>query len=77
METVKIDKNVPLPLGHKDNATYPFETMEVGDSFFSTRPKSQIKARAVYWGNKLGHLYSVRSEKEGVRCWRVQDSPHR
>ena len=66
---MKIDKNIPLP-PHKSK--YPFRSMEVGDSFFSTASRSSIGSSA----SKLkGIKFSTRTVNEdgvrGTRVWRV------
>lgn len=74
---VKIDKNVPLP--PKAIEKYPFEDMEVGDSFLF--PDHVKKTSAYAMGHKMNNIYkertmenrfTVRRTPEGYRCWRIQ-----
>lgn len=32
--TIKIDRNVPIPIGTRGPAAYPWDDMQPGDSFF-------------------------------------------
>lgn len=73
---LKIDKDVPIPmrgswqgLGRK----YPFEEMEVGDSFFVTdvSPKS-VRTSANGWKKRHpGFDYTSRVIDGGTRVWRI------
>lgn len=70
---IPIDKEVPLP-HHK--SVYPFAYMEVGDSFFTKKPRSAVAGSAYYWQHKLKTRYATRdvmeSGVEGVRVWRTK-----
>jgi len=70
MASIKIDKNAPLPA---PRVKWPFHEMEVGDSFLI--PAGQEKAcRSSAWtyGKKHGMKFAVRTEKKGVRIWRIE-----
>jgi len=79
MSEFKIDKNVPIPEGRwgKRRKKYPFDEMEVGDSFFIHGGKQEsITSIMRHWREKLGHKYTTRSVVEngvkGVRVWRIE-----
>jgi len=70
---IKIDKDVPLPETRKYRGFYPFEQMEVGDSFFIEDENRQRLASAVYKNGKRLHVsFSVRAEGKGFRVWRIK-----
>jgi hypothetical protein len=72
---IKVEKGIPIPEKFR-HAEYPFETMEVGDSFLvpgkvedSARTQSGLSARA----RKLVPKKFVTSAVEGgVRVWRKE-----
>jgi hypothetical protein len=69
MTKLKIEKNVPLP--EQNRYEWPFEKMEVGDSFFMEGVKrTTIHATAYKAGVKLGRKFSVKIEEGGFRVWR-------
>jgi hypothetical protein len=61
-----IDKNVPLP------ARFPFEQMEVGDSF-AVPPsvhRTTVGIAALRYGRKHGMKFITRKTLDGtIRCW--------
>lgn len=86
MSEIKIEKGIPIPPPSNGGRApkYPFEGMEIGDSF--TIPLTgimhekggdmafnRVKGAAVRWMNKHGGEYRVRTRREEgvVRCWRV------
>jgi hypothetical protein len=71
----RIDKNIPLPENIK-SSVYPWEEMEVGDSFFVPGGKiSTISVAANYRGKTTGEKYVCRyvsnGTDSGVRVWRL------
>ena len=63
----EIEKGVPIPDGR---AAYPFEAMEVGDSFVAAN--KWVGRSAWSWGRARGKKFSVRKQPDGtVRIWRV------
>jgi len=64
-----IDKNVPLP------ARFPFEQMEVGDSF-AVPPsvhRTTVGIAALRYGRKHGMKFTVRQVADKTfRCWRIE-----
>lgn len=86
MSEFKIEKNVPVPVSYtKNNLKYPFDQMEVGDSFFipfkegqSNEEKRKItnavssSCFTYKRAKKLNDItFATRMTKEGVRCWRT------
>lgn len=70
----EIEKNVPLP-PRASKRKYPFDSMEVGDSFLAPVEERQNVARAVTIENqKAGARFSVRTMKDrsGIRVWRTE-----
>jgi hypothetical protein len=73
---IEINHNIPLPLkGSKKWSKYPFEKMEIGDSFlFSSDKTKHLTARssACLKAKKLSRKFAVRITDEGVRIWRTE-----
>ena len=85
--TIKIDKNVPIPEGATRASAYPFEDMEVGDSFFMQgKTSDQLTNAASHWRKKKGWGFTARNVHEmgkhpdtgadlpikGARIWRTK-----
>lgn len=80
-DPIVVEKGVPIP--HSSNSSimskYPFETMEVGDSFFRpTAQKQMVRAQAaVYkrytpgWDYKTKTVPATKDNPPGVRLWRT------
>jgi hypothetical protein len=72
----KIDKNVPIkPKGSGGKSCkYPFDAMEVGDSFFLLKKNEALRARsaAANYGREHNRKFTVRIFKDGYRCWRTK-----
>jgi len=73
---IKIDKGYPIPprTGRGREPKYPWADMVVGDSFLMTSPKSISGASsgASAAGKRLGMRFSVRTEGDAYRVWRVE-----
>jgi len=72
----KIDKNIPAPTGNS-RGKYPFEIMQVGDSFFVAGEElRKVKNSATGWGTRHSAKFRLskvtEGEGEGVRVWRVE-----
>jgi hypothetical protein len=63
-----IDKDVPIP------SYYPFEKMEVGDSFVSTATKRHsLSVAMLRYSRKTGKKFVSRTIDDGsIRVWRVK-----
>jgi hypothetical protein len=79
MDTViAVDKSVVMPKGNggrKVKRSYPYEDMEVGDSFLvnggSKSLMSQMCTKNKREGERLGKKFVARSVDNGVRVWRA------
>jgi len=69
----KIEKNIPLT----GKATYPFDEMEPGDSFFISvfdeKKIVNIRAHLHKIKQKTGKSISTRREESGLRVWLVKE----
>ena len=71
MSDIQIEKGVPVPKA-RTPMKYPFEKMEVGDSFFVPKSQGNVSSAAVYWQKRhKGRRFVTRAENGGARCWRV------
>ena len=69
--TVKIEKNIPLPLSRK--ALYPWREMKVGDSFLAPVPQRAFTAHARMASMRTGWKFVTRAvSKTSTRVWRVK-----
>ena len=79
---LKIDKHVKIPTPKVGQPhLYPFNTMKVGDSFFSLCVERKIPQRQANIINAMksrklkGGLkgkFTTRRVKGGIRCWRIR-----
>jgi hypothetical protein len=79
---IKIEKNIPMPHNIRAGySKYPFQNLEVGDSFlFPLKPgqsKSNYIARAraaTHQASKLlkPNKFTARTTAEGLRIWRLK-----
>lgn len=69
MSHIQVDKGIPLP------KRYPFEHMEVGDSF-AVPPgvaRTTVAIAAMRYGRKHGMRFVTRMMPDrSYRCWRVK-----
>ena len=69
---IEITKKVPLPEVRSKNV-YPYDEMEVEDSFYVEGVSSQNICNCNYKRNKLGDKkFTVRKEGNGFRVWRIK-----
>lgn len=73
----EIQKNVPIPTeldGRGRKASYPFATMEIGDSFYVDSKKKGINAMnaARVHKHRNGMKFLSQPEGEGSRIWRTE-----
>lgn len=70
---IKIDKNIPVPGNGECARKYPFNKLEIGDSFAMPGDVLLGKFRSAAWHfartNKI--TLSVRKTDSGYRCWRT------
>lgn len=75
---IPVEKGVPIPTARRVIASvYPFDKMEIGDSFFvATNNKkgrnSSIASAAYLHAKQLGRKFTTRTVEGGMRVWRLQ-----
>ena len=66
-----IEKNVPMPKTSRVSK-YPFDKLEVGDSFLvAGGKKGTVAAAANAAAKRLERKFTVRVVEDGVRVWRI------
>ena len=65
--TIIIEKYIPLP-GRALKSSFPFEQMEVGDSFFVDTQKTVATKSAE---RRLGFQFKAKQVNGGCRVWRT------
>lgn len=75
-QKVLVEKGVPLPFRGTNVLRYPYDTMEVGDSFALPAGRyAAVSNTAGSYGKKHGRTFAIRKRvEEGahvVRCWRT------
>jgi hypothetical protein len=87
MNGIKIDKGVPMPDSRSSGTgLYPFEGMEVGDSFFTPgKTRQQMDNACGHWRKKNNWRFTLQYREEdeadhngeiskvsGTRVWRKE-----
>lgn len=70
-----IEKGIPVPkqVGAGRKNKYPFDAMEVGDSFFVKDIKVKTISRTCgHHGKRLSRRFASRTVDGGVRVWRTE-----
>ena len=66
---VELTTDIPIP---RPRNKYPYESMEVGDSFLVTGVQMQLICNYNYRAKKrLNRVFTARLQEDGVRVWRV------
>lgn len=69
---MNIEKNIPIPAKILKPYLYPFEDMEVGDSFrVSSEKAGSVRSSSLSFGVKNSMKFAVRKHEEAYRCWRI------
>lgn len=74
---ITIDKGLPVPKRYKSGRPYmyPYEQMEIGDSFFVAKNRNGGGALVNHAKKVTGHTFTLRTVTEngvkGVRIWRT------
>ena len=69
---IVIEKNIPLPPRQNRASTYPFDDLEVGDSFFIEGKSAKSFGSTVQAAAKrTGAKFTTRAFDDGVRVWRI------
>lgn len=65
---MNVEQGIPMP------RVYPFEKMEIGDSFLLPADAKRITVQiaALRFKRKTGKVFSIRKTSQGYRCWRVE-----
>lgn len=79
---IRIEKNVPMHRRCNNAILYPFDDMEIGDSFrvptsdLDTPRKvdKQIRRQIELFSRRYGGAYAftIRKVAGGMRCWRIK-----
>ena len=71
--TIKIEKGIPMPAPYV-RKRFPFDDMEVGDSFFVPDATPRSIAGSVSQARKRlpGRMFNCRRVDGGTRVWRLQ-----
>jgi hypothetical protein len=72
---IKIDKNVAIPIIERGGvAKYPWNKMEIGDSFFieGAKTTTSITSAASPYGKRHNKKFTARAVDGGVRIWRIE-----
>lgn len=73
--TIVIEDNVPIPLGVGRIGApekYPFERMNVGQSFFAKTKPASLKRYLNMIKDRLPGKFVAAAEGDGTRVWRVE-----
>ena len=74
----KIEKDIELPPQRwgRGHVKYPFEDLEIGDSFLVPCTEDEMKKIAkrlpVLYGRHKPKRFATRTMVDGVRCWRTE-----
>jgi hypothetical protein len=77
-DLIPIDKGIPLPTRQSNRKKYPFDAMEVGDSFFVPKRDGENSSRqaqarvASCFARQRPRKYTTAMVPGGVRVWRVK-----
>lgn len=74
---IKIDKNIPMPESKVSNTRFPFDTLEIGDSFLystQTEPTYRTRCNSLVYSNgiRLKKQFKHLPTSEGMRIWRIK-----
>jgi hypothetical protein len=75
MTDIKLEKGIPLPRKNEKSNKYPWDTMDIGDSFVFPDPSSPNTPYTAASQTNRRHTdkkFVVRKTDEGYRCWRVK-----
>jgi hypothetical protein len=70
---IKIESGIPIPERGRNYSDYPFERLEIGESFLFPEgtKRSTAGTSATYQGMKLKRKFVTRQTSKGIRCWRI------
>lgn len=75
MTKYKVDKNIPIP--EKTifcNRKYPFNEMQIGDSFLVKNKSMPVvsAAKSGFVKKNPNYQFTMRKVKDGIRVWRIK-----
>ena len=70
----EIEKNVPIPSQINGKQIYPFDKMEIGDSFvFEKEFMNKVHYAKSQYGRRNEKKFALRRISDGrYRCWRIE-----
>jgi len=71
-----VEKGIDVPprKSRRGKSKYPFDQMDVGDSFLARGVKLQtLTTAAAHYGKPLGKKFTARTLDDGIRVWREED----
>jgi hypothetical protein len=72
---LEIEKGIPIPPKKGGKIFFPFDEMEVGDSFFvpvkEKNMRRLVNNKASKYAGKSGKKFTTRTVEGGIRCWRI------
>lgn len=72
MTAIVIEKGIPAPEYFRRSRKYPYDQMEIGDSFAVPAGMAEsCRTGASRYGKRHGKKFSVHTTPDGVRCWRI------
>jgi len=67
----KIEKGIPV--GCETKQTYPFEQMQVGDSFKApVNERGKVTGSAAHWGKRKNAKFTSKTFGKEIRVWRIE-----
>lgn len=71
---IVVEKGVPVPKKRevkKRESRYPFDVMDVGDSFLIATDCTKVRAAAYAYAKRQNKKFVVRKIGSAHRCWRL------
>lgn len=69
--SISVDKDIPMPKQRARETKYPYDKLDIGDSFTVPDLSVQVVCNMNYrYGKKLSRKFVARSADNVVRVWR-------
>ena len=69
----EIEKNISMPKARSSKYNFPFDEMEIGNSFFVDKSEfSRARASASIYGKANNKKFETRVGAKGGRVWRTK-----
>lgn len=76
MTDIKIEKGIPMPDARSKSSVYPFEGMEVGDSFFApNKTRQQMDNACGHWRKKNKWRFTLLYREESQTSHNERGQP--